>query len=647
MPCEYILVPGLTDNIPRLKYVCWPDGDDAYRYVDPTGPFTPVYDPTQIGDGFTPIYGQNVDTSGFTPVYTPVLPGEDFTPIDTPLPTASPPSPLDLNPGWNAGGHSEGSLATDWVGVVEFDVPDIGGSLPGGVAAGFVAASRAPISVRSGYSHLKYGVVLTTTAFRLIHDSVVVLDLPRSTIVAARDSAEKDFVEVQLDGSTISWRVNGDILFTGAFSMSGEFVLDATLYLTYDAVDNPVFKPDATFETSSLNAVLPPLVFEGDGTVPTGLTGSLPPLQVFLSATPISEIRASLRGLTMLGGVGGDLTGTLGRFEMVASNSARYAFITTSIGRLSAEILMGPTDPTVVYASLVPTFPRFTMVATTPIVARIEASFRPLTLVASSASSYADMAVGFQGLRMRAYGGALTPLVQIPETVFSGSVIQQMSNISLAVTEVMRGSSTMMVMATVTADGTEEVSVQEMAEVTQTILNSIAEQIAVGERVSAFARAVGGGVAPGEGNAWAVNTDSSASSRYEGYDFNSFAAVKGMHFGARRDGVYLLEGEDDAGAGITSGISLGKHDFGTKALKCMDAIYAGVSSTGALFIRVGDGVNSYTYRARRNDQRLRTQRFDVGRGLRASYLTLDLTSDADAFELDSVTFHILPTTRKI
>ena len=120
-----------------------------------------------------------------------------------------------------------------------------------------------------------------------------------------------------------------------------------------------------------------------------------------------------------------------------------------------------------------------------------------------------------------------------------------------------------------------------------------------------------------------------------------------LHFGARADGIYLLEGASDAGRPIKSGIALGQHDFGSQALKNINAVYVGVSSTGALFLKVGDGRTHYTYRARRNDPHMKVQRFDVGRGLRTNYFTFELTSEADAFELGSVTFHVLASQRRI
>ena len=117
-------------------------------------------------------------------------------------------------------------------------------------------------------------------------------------------------------------------------------------------------------------------------------------------------------------------------------------------------------------------------------------------------------------------------------------------------------------------------------------------------------------------------------------------------FGVRKDGVYLLQGATDAGQAIEAGVALGKHDFGSQALKHIEAVYAGVSASGQLFLRVGDGKSQYTYKARRVDADMRVQRFDPGRGLRANYFTFDLVSEGD-FELDNITFGVAVTKRRI
>ena len=148
---------------------------------------------------------------------------------------------------------------------------------------------------------------------------------------------------------------------------------------------------------------------------------------------------------------------------------------------------------------------------------------------------------------------------------------------------------------------------------------------------------------------WVVNAETSASSVYEGFAFNSYAVIGGQLYGARSDGLYLLEGDDDDGVPIRASMSFGSTSFGTAMLKRMESAYIGVSSAGTMYLKVilKDGEN-YTYAARRSDGFQAQQRFDVGRGIRASHLTFELyNSDGCDFELNTVTFVAAELTRKV
>ena len=157
---------------------------------------------------------------------------------------------------------------------------------------------------------------------------------------------------------------------------------------------------------------------------------------------------------------------------------------------------------------------------------------------------------------------------------------------------------------------------------------------------------------------WVVNTDKSggtpgrpatfASLRYENFDFNSFARFQGTAFGARGDGIYLLEGDDDAGKRIKASVDFGKQRFGTSAFKRVPAAYVGTSSSGKLFMRVTWNDNDYIYAARSFDEELRTQRFDLGKGLKANYIEFELyNGDGEDFDLDTVEFIQVPLDRRI
>lgn len=147
---------------------------------------------------------------------------------------------------------------------------------------------------------------------------------------------------------------------------------------------------------------------------------------------------------------------------------------------------------------------------------------------------------------------------------------------------------------------------------------------------------------------WVTNLNTSGSTRYEGFEFNSFAKIGHDYYGCRADGVYLLGGPTDAGEAIRAMVSFGKQDFGTSARKRITNAYVGVSGEGRLFLKVLADGQEYVYAARSANDRLQQQRFDTGRGLCVSWLEFELyNSNGDDFELASVEFVIMPTSRRV
>ncbi len=165
-----------------------------------------------------------------------------------------------------------------------------------------------------------------------------------------------------------------------------------------------------------------------------------------------------------------------------------------------------------------------------------------------------------------------------------------------------------------------------------------------------YSYAAGNSVVPLEGDgqaAWAINAETGASTRYEQYPFNSFARINGKYYGAREDGIHLLEGDTDNGVPVQAMVDFGKQSFGTQAAKRMISAWFGASSSGRLFLRgVAEG-EEYVYAARDSSEELQEQRVDIGRGLRANWFTFQLYSaDGDDFELASVEFTALPLSRR-
>lgn len=648
MPCGMVWVTSFVTGIPsRFEYMCWPDGelDGVNEPPDTgggggggsaggssgvsdgsTGPIPgPVFDPGEDGDGTVIVGGDD---------------GEDGQ--DGPT--------VSLNPGWNGGAHSILSVPADWNGMISFDLPDVQGVRQGGIAVGLVPVSDLPTVGRNGYDHMDYGLVVTASYLRVIHAGEVVVDMPYVDVRAARETdTDTDLVSALMYGAFVKWIVNGMTLWAGVFSMPGPYALDATLYLAYDAVDNPEFVEGAwgDLEDGSLNGVMAGFEMTADASSETSLMLPMQGFAAQFSDVVVWNLFGGMSGFGVEAGEGEGVSASMGAFSMIAADIANYSPLVGTMGPFSMTIGMGEPDGSVPYSVLSASMPYFGMSMTFPPTARLEAAMRGFEMRASSEASYSELRAAMGGFRFLGYGGEMTPLVEIVESIGTRMPVYQSTYIALMFIERIGGTVEAAGYATVTAEAMTQITAQDSASYTATLLDAAMELIGAGERLVVLAHRTDGGALLDDGEAWVVNTRSKASTRYDQYGFNSFAVINGKQFGARTDGVYLLKGDDDAGAPITSGIALGQHDFGTQALKSIRAIYAGASSRGVLFLRVKDGCSEYTYRARRVDRDMRTQRFDPGRGLSANYFTFDLTSEADAFELDSVTFDMVASQRRI
>jgi len=139
--------------------------------------------------------------------------------------------------------------------------------------------------------------------------------------------------------------------------------------------------------------------------------------------------------------------------------------------------------------------------------------------------------------------------------------------------------------------------------------------------------------------------------QYKNFEFNSVAKIGGRYYGASPDGLFLLEGEDDADQPIEASFGLGQLDFGSPQLKTVAHCYLGTAA-GGLRLNVqalyrGTPV-SYDYPARGHGASMREVRFDLGKGLSSSYVMPTFyNSGGDAFEVDAIRFLIAESTRRI
>jgi hypothetical protein len=640
MPCTSVWVTNFETNEQYFSRICWPGGIEGVNEPPDTGgggggseggittgqPIPgPVFDPGD-GDGTILISGPEDEDSA------------------KPL-TVSP------NPGWNGGAYSIESVPPNWRGMISFDLPDVQGVRQGGVAVGLVPVSNLPTVGRSGYDHMPYGLVVTSDYIRVIHAGEVVIDWEYEANI--RDirppGAATDAVKVLMYGRLIKWTVNGEMLFVGAFSMPEPYSLDATLYLAYDSVNNPKFEEGdwGDLEDGSYVGLFPGLEMEVDMTPADFLDGQLPALAMQYSEQIVWSMQGTLRGLTCDAGDIDGIRASLPGLQMIASDVPGYTPYTGTFKSLTMHAALGIPDSSVDYSVYFAAMRGLQMDIGIAPFTKLEGAFKPLQMIATFDSSYFEIRATLPSLRMNAYGGGITPLIQIVETMGARIPVYQSVYVALVLVERVGGAVEAIGYATVTAEAVETISAQDTTSYDATILDAMMETLGLGERVVVLSHRAASDALVDDGEAWVVNTRTQASSRYDTYGFNSFASVGGKNFGVRTDGVYLLEGDTDSGQPILSGINLGQHDFGSQALKRLPAVHVGVSSMGTMFLKVGDGVHSYTYRARRSDPRMKVQRFDPGRGLQANYFTFELTGEGDAFELDTVKFDVVASQRRI
>lgn len=147
---------------------------------------------------------------------------------------------------------------------------------------------------------------------------------------------------------------------------------------------------------------------------------------------------------------------------------------------------------------------------------------------------------------------------------------------------------------------------------------------------------------------WVANLATSAHSRYVQYGFNSFCSFEGKYYGCKSDGIYELTGDLDGSSAIPWTVTLPEMDFGTSNLKRFESVYVGAKSTGQLVLKVVQDKDSiYHYNVVQSGNEGRMARAVMGRGAVGRYWQLELASDTERAELDSIDFSISVLSRRI
>ena len=147
---------------------------------------------------------------------------------------------------------------------------------------------------------------------------------------------------------------------------------------------------------------------------------------------------------------------------------------------------------------------------------------------------------------------------------------------------------------------------------------------------------------------WVANIATQAHSRYAGFGFNSFCHYDGKYYGCKSGGIYELTGDTDGASPIPCTVTFAETDFGASNLKRFESVYLGVKASGQLVLKVvQDSANVYHYNVIPSGNDGRAARAVLGRGLTGRYWQLELASDTERFELDSIDYSFATLSRCI
>lgn len=552
----------------------------------------------------------------------------------------------DMHLGWNAGAYSEAILEPGSNYAITFTVGRNIGSV-----IGLARASRlAGVARRNGYAHIETGIAVGEGRARLVRNG----EFARNAwgqLIEIEGAADIEGFKVDLAHGVATWQHAGAVLATVTLDASQKYVLDAVLFSADDYVDSPAIKlvapPVGDISGSSKHRGL---TLHARMESPGQLHTSIQALQL-RAGSAYSDIVAATAPLAVAAAASGVSTARLG----MRAIGVAAGVIPLGVGdlRMRAMTLEGESDDAWVptYALGVPTLhaPVLAGGVLSGGVMTGDLQLQPLW-GRMSQGVYGEAVLGLEHLQL--VGGLITGTgpVDMIERMIPDNAVEQRIYITVVVNERVRGRDTAGHQVLAVVSILEQLETEDPTSVAQRALALALEQIgAMGPaRALTFRVEDGGWSLVDDSEGWALNTETGGSTRYEGFGFDSFATVKGRHLGVRSDGVYLLEGDTDAGRPIHAGVHLGKQDFGTSQLKPISNVYLGVSSQGQLFLKVGTDQASFTYAARRVDPALKTQRYDLGRGLRSNYYTFDLVNeDGAGFELEKIEFVLAASSRRI
>lgn len=154
--------------------------------------------------------------------------------------------------------------------------------------------------------------------------------------------------------------------------------------------------------------------------------------------------------------------------------------------------------------------------------------------------------------------------------------------------------------------------------------------------------------------AWVLHGDTRSFTSYSNFPFNSFCELAGHYYGATDTGLYLLEGDDDAGEPIEARVRGGLSDMGTGRLKRMQALYLGYRADGPLMLKVvttsdeGEKREDWYQLDAQPASVVREGRIKIGKGLKSRYWGFEIANVAGGdFALDELAWLPMMLDRRV
>ncbi|GER16676.1 hypothetical protein [Variovorax boronicumulans] len=605
--------PAYTYVEPVMGYTR-PDGwtmDVGSAYTAPSGgagsgPGTLLPDGTWLPAGYNvvvkgvspPGAGVTVPAGGSQPSYGIV--GYRFITVpEQPEQRGSPGRRVSEPPsGWNSFGRSLRGITA---GTAKFTVP------PGvsGVVAGLAEFSKP----NAGYGHIRHGLRF---AGNRVYNARTGADLG--------EFIDEDEFEVVYDGAKVVFMRNGDDLDAEPATYRREpLYLSAAMHDVGDMVDNPSLV-DVGFGISK--NLLPTLTVLSSDTARGEAIAMLPALVVDAGSGNFGF--ASLPALTSLAASGA--YGAV-KASIPALTSTSYGGMVPGVGSSGADVSLPMLVSVAIgqgggMAQASATLPAMTVLAGDAAYGQGKASLPALTSFVWGEPNDEGYALETLASSTTA-AGAATLLVTVLEHVTLGSTAVPSTLLDAAINEIISAA--------------PSVAVEQLLEV---VARTFIQAGSTGVLEGATGRT--------DQDTWVWHADAKGSTVYRSYPFNSFAVIDGKHYGASSDGLFLLEGEDDAGTPVHASFDLGKMDFGSASQKTIAECYVGMSASGNLFLKLIAEGREFVYKTRGFSEHMQQQRITPGKGLKSNYITVQFFNEDGAnFEIDTVNFLVADLQRKI